>query len=230
MPTVQIAPGSGQGLGGVIQGLWGTYTPAADGSYTVDGRDVPPLLAQGFNYVKSLTNFYTTPIAPLAATVGRIVASGALSNGTVAISNQPDVMRPVTVEVGTGTAAITAGNIAVTYVGNDGQSATENYSLVCTASSAVTQTMSRGVVTITSIAVTGVVGGTSPWLRMSSNAQLSLPVAGSGIDFSVTREYDAGATIAIGTLGVSLASIAPTTAPNGTNEYSFAYNYTSPIS
>jgi hypothetical protein len=65
---------------------------------------------------------------------------------------------------------------------------------------------------------------------MSSNAQLSLPVAGSGIDFSVTREYDAGATIAVGTLGVSLASIAPTTAPNGTNEYSFAYNYTSPIS
>ena len=127
MPTVQIAPGAGQGLGGVIQGLWGTYTPAADGSYTVDGRDVPPLLAQGFNYVKSLTNFYTTPIAPLAATVGRVVASGALSNGTVAISNQPDVMRPVTVEVGTGTAAITAGNVAVTYTGNDGVSATENY-------------------------------------------------------------------------------------------------------
>ena len=227
--TVQVQL-AGNGFGGVIQGQFGNYQAASDGTFTVDSRDVPPLLTQGMSYVKQLSNSYTLPLAPAAASVGHIVASGALSNGTVAVSAQPDVMRPGTEEVGTGTLPITAGNLAVTYYGNDGQTLTENYSLVCAASTAVTQQMSRGVVSISSIVASGVVGGVSPWLRMSTIAEVSLPVGANAVDVVVTREYDAGATIAIGALGTSLGSITPTTAPNGTVTYSFNYTSISPVS
>lgn len=228
MSSVQLAPTSG--IGGLIQGGFGNYLPASDGSYTVDSRDAPPLLAAGFGYVKQLSQSYTLPAAPLAAAIGAVVASGALSNGSVAITANPDVMRPVNVEVGTGTTAITAGSMAVTYVGNDGQSGTDIISLVCPLSSAVTHQLSRGVLTISSIAVSGVVGGTSPWRRLSTTADLSLPVGAGAIDFVVNREYDAGATVAVGALLATLGSITPTTAPNATVTYSFAYTYVSPVS
>jgi hypothetical protein len=225
MTTVQLA---GNGFGGVIQGNYGNYQAAADGTFTVDGRDAPPLIALGMAYVLHNNVSYTLPLAPAAASVGAIVASGALSNGTVAVTAQPDTMRPVNVEVGTGTGAITAGSVAVTYVGNDGQSGTDTLSLACGASTSVTQGLSRGVVTISSIAVSGVVGGTSPWLRFSRTAAVSLPVGPGAVDFVVNREYDAGATIAVGALATALGSITPTTAPNGTVTYSFNYGYTAP--
>lgn len=228
MPNLQIT--SPAGFGGVIQGNWGTYQQGTDGSYTVDTRDIPPLLANGFAYVKQASRSYTLPLAPGAAAIANIVASGALSNGTVAVTAQPDTMRPVNVEVGTGTTAITAGTVAVTYVGNDGATGTDTLSLVCALSTAVTQALSRGVVTISSITVAGVVGGTSPWLRFSTTAAVSVPVDPGTIDFSVTREYDSGATAAIGTLATALGSIAPTNAPNATRTYSFVYDYVSPNS
>lgn len=219
------------GAGGLIQGAYGNYQPSAsDGSYTVDSRDVPPLLAAGFSYVRTQQQAYTLPLAPAAASVGGIVSSVALSNGTLAITHQPDVMRPVNVEVGTGTTAITAGNVAVTYVANDGTTQTDNISTVIALSTAETVGLSKCVDTITSITVSGVVGGTSPWIRLSTTAALGLPLAPGAIDLAVTREYDAGATIAIGTLGTALGSITPTTAPNATVTYSFFYTYTSAIS
>jgi hypothetical protein len=181
-------------------------------------------------YVRTQNAAYTLPLAPGAATVGQVVASGALSNGTVSVTHQPDTLRPVNVEVGTGTTAITAGTVAVTYIGNDGAVGTDTLSLACPLSSAVTQGLSRGVDTISSIVVAGVVGGTSPWLRLSTTAAVSLPVAPGAIDFSVNREYDAGATVAIGALAAALGSITPTTAPNGTVTYSFGYTYTAPTS
>jgi len=225
MATVQLAA---NGFGGVVQGNWGTYTIAADGIFTVDTRDAAALLTLGMTYVQGLSANYTTPLAPPAATIGGVVASGALSNGTVAVGTQPTVMRPVTVEIGTGTAAITAGTVTVTYVGNDGTVGTDVFTAVCAASSATTQTLTRGVDTISSITVAGIVGGTSPWFRMSTTAALSLPVAPNSVDFAVQREYDAGATIAVGALASTLGSIIPTTAPNGTVTYSFLYHYTAP--
>jgi hypothetical protein len=230
MPSVQITQNSGSGIGGLIQGQFGNYYPASDGSYTVDVRDAPTLLQAGFNYVKTTTDFYTTPLAPAAATVGAILASGSLSNGTLALTANPDVMRQVTVEVGTGTGAITAGSVAVTYTGNDGLLGTDTFSLTVGASAALTQYLSRGAVTISSVVVTGLTGGTSPWFRMSTTAGIALPVSGGCIDFSITREYDSGATAAIGTLGTSLATVFPTGAPNGTRTYSYFYNFTSPVS
>ena len=225
---VQVAAPGALGIGGLIQGNWGNYQPNADGTYTMDSRDAVTFLSQGFSYVKQLSASYTLPLAPLAATVGKVVASGALSNGTVSITTQPDVMRPVTVEVGTGTTAITAGTCTVVYLANDGQTQTDTLSLAVALSSALTQTLSKGVVTVTSVTNAGVVGGTSPWFRMSTLAQVSVPVAPGTIDFAVDREYDAGATIAVGTLSSALGSIITTTAPNGTVTYSFFYYYVAP--
>lgn len=227
---VQLGNPATNALGGLIQGNFGNYLPASDGTYTVDSRDVSPLLAAGFVYMKQTFASYTLPLAPGAATVGQIIASGALSNGTVAITHQPDVMRPVNVEVGTGTTAITAGTVTVVYEANDGTIQTDVLSLAIALSTASTQGLSKGVVTISSVTVAGLVGGTSPWLRLSTLAQVSLPVSPGAADFAVVREYDAGATIAIGTLGVSLGSIIPTTAPNATVTYSFAYYYTAQTS
>lgn len=225
MAQVQLA---GNGFGGLVQGNFGNYQAAADGTFTVDARDAPPLIAQGMAYTQHVNLAYNLPKAPLAAAIGAVVASGALSNGTVAITANPDVMRPVDVEVGTGTTAITAGTVAITYTGNDGLSATETLNLSTALSTSLTQTLSRGVVTISAIAVAGVVGGTSPWLRFSTKAQVSVPVAPGAVDFAVSREYDAGATVAVGALSTALGSITPTTAPNATVTYSFAYSYTSP--
>jgi hypothetical protein len=221
MATVKLA---GNGFGGTVQGNYGTYQAASDGSFTVDTRDAPSCLAIGMDYVQQFSQSYTTPIAPAAAGVGAIVASGALSNGTVAVTAQPDVPRAVTVEVGTGTAAISAGSAAVTYTGNDGLVGTDTFSLVCGASSGVTQFLSRGCVTISTITVSGVAGGTSPWLRMSRTAALSVPVPPQSVDVVFTREYDSGATIALGTPSSTiLGTITPTTAPNGTVTYSWLY-------
>jgi hypothetical protein len=226
---VQMAPGS-SGVGGVIYGNFGTYTPASDGTYSVDTRDAPSLLAMGMGYVKTLVGYYTTPLAPAAAAAGAIVASVAISNATLTIAASPDVMRPVAVEVGAGTGAITAGQVAVTYVGNDGQSGTDTVNLAAAASSGFTQTLSRGVMTMTSAIVTGFAqNGTGAFIRLNTLAQLSMPVGPNSTDFSVKREYDAGATVAVGTLSTALGSIAPTNAPNATRTYSFAYDYTSPV-
>jgi hypothetical protein len=227
MPNVQLAGG---GFGGQIQGNFGIYQANTDGSFTVDSRDVPSLLTLGMAYVKQSNRDITLPMAPAAAAVGGVVSSGALSNGTVAVTTQPTVMRPVNVEIGTGTTPITAGNVSVTYLGNDGVVTTDNVSAVIALSTSETVGLSKGVQSISNITVSGLVGGTAPWIRLSTTAQISLPVDPGAIDFAVNREYDAGATVAVGTLGTALASIAPTTAPNGTVTYSFSYSFTSPVS
>lgn len=227
MPTIQLA---GNGFGGIVQGNFGTYQAASDGTFTVDTRDAPEMLRLGMVYVKQAQRAYTAALAPAAAATGAIVASGALSNGTVAITANPDIMRPVAFEVGTGTGAITAGSIAVTYNANDGSVTTDTLTCVCPASSSTTQTLSKGVVSISSIVVSGLTGGTSPWRRANTTAALALPVDVGTVDLAVTREYDAGATIAVGTLTTSLGCITPTTAPNSTVTYAFQYNFISPTS
>ena len=227
MSTVQL---TGNGFGGLVQGNYGTYQAASDGTWTVDTRDAPALLTQGFAYVNHLSKAFTLPLAPAAATVATIVASGALSNGSVTVAANPDTMRQVTFEVGTGTAAITGGTATVTYIGNDGQSGSDVFPLNCTASTSVTQYLSRGVQTISAVTIAGLVGGTSPWRRMSTTTAVSVPVDPGAVDFTVTREYDAGATIAVGALvAASLGTITPTTPPNATVTYSFDYNYVAPV-
>jgi hypothetical protein len=226
MSTIQMGS---NGFGGVIQGNFGTYQANSDGSFTVDTRDVSTLLALGFTYMNKNTTAYTTTKPPAAASATAIVASTALSNGTVAVTANPDVLRQVELIVGAGTLAITAGSLAATYIGNDGVPGTDTLSLSCPASATVTQYLTRGVDTITSLVVSGLVGGASPFLEMGTTTTISVPVGPSAVDISFEREYDSSATIAVGTpSSVTVASIAPTTTPNGTVTYSFVYSYVTP--
>lgn len=225
MSTVLLAGG---GFGGLIQGAYGNYTQASDGTFTVDTRDAPALLTLGMIYVQKTTTQYTTPIAPAAAAIGGVVSSGALSNGTVAVTTQPTIMRPVNVEIGAGTSAITAGSVAVTYIGNDGLSTTDTFSTVLAANGGSTLSTSKGVISISNITVSGLVGGASPFIRLSTTAAISVPLDPSSVDFAILREYDAGATAAVGSLATALGSVFTTTAPNGSAVYSFNYYYVSP--
>ena len=226
MPQVQLAPNSN--LGGLIQGAFGNYQPSADGSYTVDTRDAPPLIAAGMTYVSKITTSFVTPSAPLAATAAHIVASGGLSNGTPSIAAQPDVPRPFSVVIGTGSPGITAGTVSVVYQGNDGVATTDVFPCICAASSSTTQTSSKGANSITSVTVAGLVGGSTPYRYISTTATLAVPVAPGAIDFAVQQEWDSGTPEAPGSLGTSLGSTTPTAAPNGTLTYSFQYSYVNP--
>src|SRR6266446_6555138 len=175
MTTVQLA--GNNALGGVLRGNFGTYQAASDGTFTVDTRDAPAALAKGASYLGGVGSTYNfDAAAPLAATSGRLIASGALSNGSPSIANQPDVPRQAALIIGTGTGAITAGTIAVTYVGNDNVSGTDTLSLACPASSITTQFLSRGVAYISAATVAGLVGGTSPCRHLDTTAGISLPI------------------------------------------------------
>lgn len=226
MPTARIAF-----TGGVIQGQYGTYQVGTDGTATVDTRDVIPLLSKGASLLSNRSAFYTTPAGPLVATSGRIIASGSLSNGTISISNQPDVMRQVNVVWGTGTAPISAGNMAITYVANDGQTYTENLALALAASTIGTYPLSRGCIHISAPIVTALAGGTSPFRHLDTTAFLAVPVDPSAQDYSTTSEAADG-TIETGGWSDSTTSIgcvSPLTAPNGTHTFSLFYEFVAPV-
>lgn len=228
MATVQMA---GNGFGGLVQGNYGSYIAAADGTFTVDTRDAPSMLALGMTFVNNAIEHYNYTIPPAAASGVSVVGSGALSNGSVAVTANPDVPRQVIVVVGTGTLAVTAGSVAVTYVGNDGVSGTDTIPLAMAASANVTHSLSRGVLSISSIVVSGLVGGLSPWIRAGTTSMLAVPAPTGAVDFNFVKEYDAGATIAIGTASTAVfGGFTPTTAPNGTVTYSFLYTYVAPNS
>lgn len=227
MTTVVLAGGP---VGGVVQGNFGTYQQGSDGNYTVDSRDAQSLLALGMNYVKATVRNYTPPAAPLVATSGKIVASVALSNGGLTIANQPDVMRPANIVIGTGTAPVTAGSLSMVYTANDGSSTTDTLSLVLAASAGNTLTTSKGMQKLATAIVSGLAGGTSPFIHIDTTGAISVPVDIGAVDFALYSEIVDGAAETIGTLAVALGSVAPTTAPNGTHLYSFGYNFTAPVS
>jgi hypothetical protein len=220
MGTVVMA---GNNVGGLVNGAYGTYTQAADGTFTVDTRDGPTFLTLGMTYINRRTAFYTTPKAPAAATVSQIVASAVLSNGALAIANQPDVPRPAQVVLGAGTLALTAGSVVIGYTANDGTLTTDTLSAVVSANATTTQLTSKGVVKIATAFVTNSAGGASPFIHVDTIGAISVPVDQNTVDFSVYAEYLNGTIETTGALISSLGSITPTTAPNGTNSYSFQY-------
>lgn len=228
MASVKLYVGA---LGGYIKGNFGMYQAGSDGIITVDARDAPPLLAAGASYISNRQSSYTTPVGPLAATSGRIIASGALSNGTISISNQADVMRQVSLVWGTGTGPISAGNMAITYRANDGQNYTENVALALGANGLQTHPLSRGVINISPPVVTGLVGGTSPFRHFDTTAFIAVPVDPGAQDYSTVSEAVDGA-IETGGWSDSTSSIgcvSPNTAPNGTHLFSLFYNFVAPV-
>jgi hypothetical protein len=204
----------------------GQVVPGADGTATVDTRDVPALLAAGAVYVNQATAWQ--PItAPLAATAGRIVASTTLANGTLTIAHQPDVPRQASLIVAQGSVAISGGAVALAYTANDGTAQVDTAALnTVTASTGLTFTTTKGVLRMTSAIVTGLAGPANAGVQVNDTNSLSLLVNPGFQDITVLKETDAGADVTIGTVASSAASITPSTAPNGTISFGFAFAYT----
>lgn len=224
MSTVQLAGGSN--IGGVILGSFGTYQRASDGTFTVDSRDAPALIAAGLSYVTSQGGQFTITNA-LAAAAGQIVASVALSNIGLTIANQPDVMRQVMFRVDPGTAALTAGTVSVAYVGNDGQLATESISLVTGASILLTKFVSKGVAHINTAIVSAVAGGASPAIEASTTDYLAVQTAPGAADLVLPLCLTDGTKETATVSTSSVGCFAPNTAPNGTHDYTVNYNFVS---
>lgn len=217
-------------VGGLVQGNFGVYQAVSGGTITVDTRDVPSLLALGMTYVTTPAEVYSPAKAPAAASAAAMVASVALSNGALTIAASPDVPRPVAVVLGNGTAPITAGTVTLGYTANDGSLTTDVFSAALLASAGATLFTSKGVVKISTGFVSGLVGGTSPFIFAGTTAALTVPVAQGATGVSFFSETVDGAAETIGTSTTTLGGITPTTAPNGTHTYSFGYNYTAPSS
>lgn len=225
MTTVKMSLlGSSLG-GGIIQTEYsGNVTPGPDNTVTVDTRDVPSMLRLGASYVNQMNRWQ--PIsAARAGSAGRIVASATLANGTLAIANQPDVGRVCNVRVDPSTLAITAGVIALNYTANDGTTQTDTLPLSVALSTLLTQPTSKGVLHLNSAIVTGLVGGATPKVQIDDTNSLALQVDAGFQSFAVTKANVDGADEVIGTVNAAAGSITPTTAPNATHTYGFAYTY-----
>jgi hypothetical protein len=223
-----------------------TYIPDASGYVAnVDVRDIDLMEKAGYQIAAKAHRVYTCYM-PAAASQAVTVASVALSNGTLTIAAQPDVARQLQVIINPGTTAITAGNLAITYLANDGTAAqVDNFSMIMAAGGAagtITATFktTKGVEKLTAAVVTAMAGGTSPAIQVGTNAVIALPVdpGFASTQFSVNSEKKVTAVAttatqipvdeAVGTVTAAGALIAPTTAPNAATGYVFTYTYAYP--
>lgn len=201
--------------------------------YTSDGRgfitniaagDIGSLVRNGCVYAIPGVNFYQLPAAPAAASVAAYVASVALANGTLTLAAQPDVMRQVQIVVGAGTAAISAGVLALTYFASDGTSTVDPLPLATAASGTTTLMSSKGVMKLTTAIVTGLAGGASPYIFAGSNGNLALPLPLVSTSAVIGKETNTGSDVAVGS--VSPGGVwTPHAAPNGTITFGAGFSW-----
>jgi hypothetical protein len=223
--TVQLAT---NGLSGVIQGLFGTYVPLADGTIQADSRDVIDLIRAGMTYVNKVTRTMSFSIAPATASATVYVANVAATNVALTIAAQPDVVRPFQAVFAPGAAAVTAGTLTVVYTGNDGITHTDVFSLVTGSGVSLTPNSSKACAHITSATIAGIAGGSSPTIQIGSTAALGLVCDPGFQGFAVQKENDGSGNATVGTVNAGQGAIAPTAAPNATRTYEFTYSYIAP--
>lgn len=227
---VQVITIDASVIGGtIIQGGSAPNLPVpVNGRITTSPAVAAQLIGIGAKYVGTQTRAQNLAAAPIAATAGRIVASTALANGTLTIANQPDIPRQAVVVVDPGTSALTAGVLALAYLGNDGVNRTESISLAGPGTTIMSTTTSRGVQTVTSAIVTAVVGGASPKVQINDTNALALVVDPNFTAFNLNRQYGNGVATTGGTVGSTAAVFTPTLTPNGTHTFGFNYSYQAP--
>jgi len=205
----------------------GTVVPASDGTVTVDTRDVKSLLSAGAVYVNARAAGQFVSI-PAVGTAAAIVSSVALANGTLTIAAQPDVPRQLGLRVDPGSGTITAGSGVITYVANDGTTTIDTIAL-STAALFTTNT-SKGVCHLTSAVISGLTGGSSPKVQMDTTNYLACMVDTGYTDFLLLKANIDSVDNAGSTVATAAACVSPSTAPNGTHNYSFYYSYLMPNS
>lgn len=200
----------------------------ANGVITVKGIDAGAYIHAGAKYINQTTISQSQPIAPRAASAGRLVASTSLANGTLSIANQPDVPRQAILVEDPGAAAVTAGNAAITYVANDGTTVTDNISLVTPTSTIKSTSTSKGVVSLTSVIVTALAGGSTPLIQLNDSNSISMLVPPYSSSFTLRRAFVDGVVNGTTAVASSAASYTPSTTPNGTHTYAAMANVTAP--
>jgi hypothetical protein len=162
-----------------------------------------------------------------AASAGLVVASVALSNGTLTIAANPDVPRPVEFVVTPGTLAITAGTLTTVYTDSQGVGVTETFSVTTALSTVKTVTTSHGVSVMSSATLAAVAGGVSPWIQGGTNAQIALPidVNAAGIAIFASAMDNAAATLATQPVAGDKRIIATATAPNNTHTFTIGAQF-----
>ncbi len=226
MTTVRMNAAS---IGGTLAlNYTGNVNIPGDGVITVDTRDAPALLTLGAGYINGVIG-RSTYTAPIAATAGRLVASTALAAGTLSIANQPDVPRQGVLRIDPGTSAITAGNVAMAYLANDGTTQTDNVSCVMPGTTVVSTITSKGIMVLNTVVATGIVGGASPLVQMKDNNSLSATVDAGFVDFIVLQEQHGSTNEGQVAVASSAASFTPSTTPNGTINYTLVASYNAPV-
>lgn len=255
MATVNMIAAAGSAFASQIQAsrstppaTGATYVPDATGYVAnVDVRDIDLMEKAGFVIAGKAHRVYSPLAYPAAASQAVTFASAALSNGTMTVAAQPDVPRQLQAIINPGTTAITAGTLALNYLANDGTTQVDNLSLIMAAGAAATTikatlATTKGVEHMTSMIVTGLVGGTSPAIQVGTNTAIALPVdvGFSPATFVITKESKVTMTVsgtltaqipadeAVGTVTTTGALVVPTTVPAAGIGYVFHYTYAYP--
>lgn len=179
------------GFAGFLEGLGQSYTPAADGSITVQPADFTAALKGGFRNFTLQTGRISIS-SPLPADLVSVVnAATPVANKTaLTIAAQPPQARKLqyNIHIGTTTTtAITAGNVLVVGFDQDGNALSENVSLIATTTTAIKSAFAWSSVT-----------------SLTPDGTYAAAGSGTGNTFGVGVTNDFGVPTAPGSIGVGL--------------------------
>lgn len=248
MTTITMQAPIGSGLGGTITGMKSgvIYQVNSLGQVSAQLQDVQGLTELGFSPVLTFVG-RATFLAPLPADLVSIVNAVTPTNVALTIAAQPPQARKLQVRVVIGTTtttAITAGNLALVGVDQDGNAVSENISLIANASTTLKSAncyASLTSPTVSAYAANGSGTGNTVGIGVSNDfgvqtgpgvANLALikstkiitTVTGSVTAWARAVTDDVASTATIDTVA---RTVAPTTAPGsaGINDYEFTYSY-----
>ena len=220
-------------VSGVVAGYDGPFTgsvdPNSDGSVTIDIRDVPAAIGGGLMPAFDRLFHYGNAI-PAAASTSLVVHSSTLANGSLTISAQPDVARQLQAVVTPGTTGITAGELILEYVANDGTTTTDSLDLSEVGTTTTTLRSTKGALHVNSASVADLAGGGSPTVIVGTNATLGVPMNPFAVAGTIFKENLDGSDVAVGSRGTLTGTglYTPATAPNGTHTFAMDYGCLSP--
>jgi hypothetical protein len=188
-----------------------------------------------------------TVLAPLPADLTTVVNAVTPSNVALTIAAQPPQARKLQVRVVIGTTtttAITAGNLALVGVDQDGNAVTENVSLIQNASATLKSVHAYASLTSATVSAYAASGsGTGNTVGLGPSNDFGIPSAVGVTNFTLVKATKVITTVVGGVTAWSRAvsddvastatvdavarTVAPTTAPGvaGINDYEFTYSY-----
>lgn len=164
--------------------------------------------------------------AVVTASLTVLIANVAATNIALTIAAQPDVMRQGVFTFAPGAANVTAGNLAVVYKDQNGQTVTDNFSLITLSGVSLTLKTTRAVSVLTSATITGITGGSSPTIQGGTNTVLGLTGEPASLGFVVFKETQNSTDVAtLGTVDAANGLYTLTTAPNSSKLLAVFYTY-----